>query len=125
MDKWFALQAISNLPQTLQNIRKLINHQAYEKNNPNKIRALIGTFSRSNQLRFHAGDGSGYEFLTDEILRLDPVNPQTAARLVGVLNNWKNFVSVNKTKMSEQLERIVKTPNLSRDVFEIVSKALD
>ncbi|MDP6320446.1 MAG: DUF3458 domain-containing protein, partial [SAR324 cluster bacterium] len=125
MDKWFALQAISSLPQTLDNVKVLTNHQAYEKNNPNKIRALISTFSRFNQLRFHATDGSGYEFLADQVLRLDTLNPQTAARLVSVFNNWKNYAVVHKTKMNDQLQRILKIPNLSGDVFEIVSKALD
>ena len=125
MDKWFALQAISSLPQTLDNVKVLTNHQAYEKNNPNKIRALISTFSRFNQLRFHATDGSGYEFIADQVLRLDTLNPQTAARLVSVFNNWKNYAVVHKTKMNDQLQRILKIPNLSGDVFEIVSKALD
>ena len=124
MDKWFALQAISCLPKTLDHVRKLTSHSAYEENNPNKIRALISTFSRFNQLRFHAADGSGYDFLAEQVLRLDPLNPQTAARLVSVFNNWKSFAAANKTKMSDQLQRIVKTPNLSGDVFEIVSKAL-
>ena len=124
MDKWFALQAISYLPNTLDNVRNLTSHAAYEKNNPNKIRALISTFSRFNQLRFHAKDGSGYDFLTEQVLRLDPLNPQTAARLVSVFNNWRKYDTIHKAKMNEQLQHIVKTPKLSGDVFEIVSKAL-
>ena len=124
MDKWFALQAISCLPKTLDHVRKLTSHSAYEENNPNKIRALISTFSRFNQLRFHAGDGSGYEFIAEQVLRLDPLNPQIAARLVSVFNNWEKFTETHKTKMNYQLQKIVKTPKLSGDVFEIVSKAL-
>ena len=81
-------------------------------------------FSRFNQLCFHSADGSGYEFLSEHVLKLDPLNPQTAARLVSVFNNWKKFEENNKTKMKDQLKRIVKTPKLSGDVFEIVSKAL-
>ena len=124
MDKWFTLQAISNLPGTLQKVRELTGHPAYEAKNPNKIRALISAFSRFNQLCFHSADGSGYEFLAEQVLKLDPLNPQTAARLVSVFNNWKKFEENNKTKMKDQLKRIVKTPKLSGDVFEIVSKAL-
>ena len=124
MDKWFALQAISSLPKTLENVRNLTSHAAYDENNPNKIRALISTFSRFNQLRFHATDGSGYDFLAEQVLRLDPLNPQTAARLVSVFNNWRKYDTIYKAKMNDQLQRIVKTPNLSGDVFEIVSKAL-
>jgi aminopeptidase N len=124
MDKWFALQSISSLPQTLDNVRILTNHPAFEKNNPNKIRALISTFSRFNQLRFHAADGSGYGFIAEQVLRLDPLNPQTAARLVSVFNNWRKYDAKHKAQMKDQLQRIVKTPNISGDVFEIVSKAL-
>jgi len=105
-------------------VRKLTSHSAYEENNPNKIRALISTFSRFNQLRFHAGDGSGYEFIAEQVLRVDPLNPQIAARLVSVFNNWEKFTETHKTKMNYQLQKIVKTPKLSGDVFEIVSKAL-
>ncbi|MDE0793643.1 MAG: aminopeptidase N C-terminal domain-containing protein, partial [SAR324 cluster bacterium] len=108
----------------LDNVRNLTSHPAFEKNNPNKIRALISTFSRFNQLRFHAADGSGYDFLAEQVLRLDPLNPQTAARLVSVFNNWRKYDARHKAKMKDQLQRIVKTPNLSGDVFEIVSKAL-
>ena len=124
MDKWFTLQAISNLPGTLQKVRELTGHNAYDEKNPNKIRALISSFSRFNQLRFHSADGSGYEFLTEQVLKLDPLNPQTAARLVSVFNNWKKFEENNKKKMKNRLYQIVKTPKLSGDVFEIVSKAL-
>ncbi len=124
MDKWFTIQAISNLPGTLQKVRELTGHPQYDEKNPNKIRALISSFSRFNQLCFHSADGSGYEFLTEQVLKLDPLNPQTAARLVSVFNNWKRFEENNKTKMKKQLKRIVKTPKLSGDVFEIVSKAL-
>ncbi len=124
MDKWFTLQAISNLPETLPKVRELTAHSAYDAKNPNKIRALISAFSRFNQLRFHSDDGSGYEFLAEQVLKLDPLNPQTASRLVTVFNNWKRFEENNKTKMKDQLKRIVKTPKLSGDVFEIVSKAL-
>ena len=124
MDKWFTIQAISNLPGTLQKVRELTGHPQYAEKNPNKIRALISSFSRFNQLCFHSADGSGYEFLAEQVLKLDPLNPQTAARLVSVFNNWKRFEENNKTKMKKQLKRIVKTPKLSGDVFEIVSKAL-
>ena len=124
MDKWFTLQAISNLPGTLQKVRELTGHNAYDEKNPNKIRALISSFSRFNQLCFHSADGSGYEFLTEQVLKLDPLNPQTAARLVSVFNNWKKFEENNKIKMKDRLNQIVKTPKLSGDVFEIVSKAL-
>jgi len=125
MDKWFSLQAVSHLPNVLKNVRNLMGHHAFDAKNPNKIRALISAFSRLNQLRFHAEDGSGYEFITEQVLRLDPLNPQIAARLVSVFNNWKKFTETHKTKINYQLQKIVKTPKLSGDVFEIVSKTLN
>ncbi len=125
MDKWFSLQAVSHLPNVLKNVRNLMEHHAFDAKNPNKIRALISAFSRLNQLRFHAEDGSGYEFITEQVLRLDPLNPQIAARLVSVFNNWKKFTETHKTKINYQLQKIVKTPKLSGDVFEIVSKTLN
>ena len=125
MDKWFSLQAVSHLPNVLKNVRNLMGHHAFDAKNPNKIRALISAFSRSNQLRFHAEDGSGYEFIAEQVLRLDPLNPQIAARLVSVFNNWKKFTETHKTKINYQLQKIVKTPKLSGDVFEIVSKTLN
>ena len=124
MDKWFSLQAISKLPNTLQNVKKLTLHPSYEENNPNKIRSLISSFCRFNLLRFHSSDGSGYEFLANQVLRLDPLNPQIAARLVGAFNNWRQFKSSNKSKIKDQLQKIINTPKLSGDVFEIVSKVL-
>ncbi len=124
MDKWFSLQAISQLPNTLEIVKKLTLHPSYEENNPNKIRSLISSFSRFNQLRFHASDGSGYKFIANQVLRIDPLNPQTAARLVGVFNGWRKFNKEQKSKMNDQLQRIIKTPKISGDVFEIVSKAL-
>jgi len=125
MDKWFSLQAVSHLPNVLENVRNLMGHHAFDAKNPNKIRALISAFSRLNQLRFHAEDGSGYEFIAEQVLRLDPLNPQIAARLVSVFNNWKKFTETHKTKINYQLQKIVKTPKLSGDVFEIVSKTLN
>jgi len=125
MDKWFSLQAVSHLPNVLKNVRNLMGHHAFDAKNPNKIRALISAFSRLNQLRFHAEDGSGYEFIAEQVLRLDPLNPQIAARLVSVFNNWKKFTETHKTKINYQLQKIVKTPKLSGDVFEIVSKTLN
>ncbi len=91
--------------------------------NPNKVRALIGAFS-SNAVRFHEPNGEGYEFLADQVLEIDALNPQIAARLVSVFTMWKRYDEKRKILMKAELERILAAPKLSKDVHEIVSKSL-
>jgi aminopeptidase N len=86
---------------------------------------LIGAFCNSNQLRFHAADGGGYTFLADQVLQLDPLNPQVAARLLAPLGPWRRFDASRQALMKAQLQRILDTGNrLSMDVYEIASKSL-
>ena len=123
LDKWFSLQAIVAKPEALSVVENLVDHPAFSITNPNKVRALIGAFS-SNYLGFHREDGLGYQFYADRVLELNLINPQVAARMVGVFNNWQVFAEPNKSLMKHQLERIQSSDNLAKDVTEIVSKAL-
>jgi aminopeptidase N len=123
-DKWFALQARSSLPQTPQRVRELTRHRAFERKNPNRVRALVGTFAQGNQLRFHDASGTGYLFLADEVIALDPINPTTAARLVQPLGSWRRHDPMRQALMRRQLERILATPELSKNTYEMVSKSL-
>ncbi len=125
LDKWFAVQAGSTLPGTLERVQALLGHPAFDLRNPNKVRALLGTFAQANPLRFHAPDGSGYAFLADRILELDPLNPQVAARLAGAFGRWRRFPPEQGEKARAALERILAREGLSRDVYEIVSKSLE
>ena len=122
-DKWFAIQAMSNEPNALENVKQLMKVPEFSITNPNKVRSLIGAFT-SNIKAFHAQDGSGYEFIADQVIELNDINPQIAARMVGVFNNWKSFVDPCSTKMKKQIERINNHKGLTKDVKEIVSKAL-
>lgn len=124
MDKWFAIQASSELSSTLDKVKSLLHDPAFSMANPNKVRSLIGVFCVGNHAQFHVKTGDGYSFLADRILELDSVNPQIAARLVGPLINWKRYDKGRRELMKKELQRIVGTENLSRDVFEIVSKSL-
>lgn len=124
MDKWFALQAASCLPETLGQVQSLMAHKLFDLRNPNKVRALIGSFAMRNPLHFHAEDGSGYAFLTDTVLQLDAMNPQIASRMVRPLINWQHYERVRSGLMKAQLERIQAHTGLSGDVYEIVSKSL-
>ena len=123
MDKWLSLQALSRLPDTLDAVKALTKHPVFTIKNPNKVRALISAFA-SNMVRFHDPSGSGYAFLADYVLLLDPLNPQIAARLVSAFTMWKRYDEKRKALMKAQLDRILATPKLSRDVHEIVSKSL-
>ncbi len=124
VDKWFGLQAGSRLEDTLGHVQALMQHPAFKLTNPNKVRALIGRFCAGNPARFHAADGGGYCFLGDQVLALDPLNPQIAARMVANLSRWQRYEPNRRALMHQQLERIQRAPNLSRDVFEIVTKSL-
>jgi aminopeptidase N len=124
IDKWFALQARSPLPGTLEAVRALAQHSAYMRSNPNRVRALVGAFSQGNPLHFHDRSGEGYAFLADEVLALDPGNPTLAARLVQPLGQWRRYDAARQGLMRAQLDRILATPGLSPNTYEMVSKSL-
>jgi aminopeptidase N len=124
IDKWLALQSRSELPGTLDRVRALLAHPAYDGRNPNRIRAVIGSYCHGNPLRFHAADGAGYAFLREQVLALDARNPQVAARLVSAFNRWKKYDPRRQALMRRELETIVAREPLSKDVYEIASKAL-
>ncbi|STX30109.1 aminopeptidase [Legionella beliardensis] len=123
LDKWFAIQATSELPDTLQEVKGLLSHPAFSFKNPNKVRAVIGAFVQANPKHFHALDGSGYEFLTDMLIKLDAINPQVTARLATPFTRWRRYDSSRQALMHGQLKRLETHP-LSRDLREIVSKSL-
>ena len=123
VDKWFAVQSTSRLPETLERVRSLMSHPAFDIKVPNKVYALIRTFT-ANHVRFHAADGGGYAFLADQILALNALNPQVAARMARGFDRWKKFDAGRQAKARAQLERIRDADGLSKDVAEIVTKAL-
>ncbi len=123
LDKWFAIQAISPLPGTPQAVRALSRHPDFDLRNPNRVRALVGSFA-ANQVRFHDPSGDGYAFLADTIIGLDPSNPQVAARLVSPLGQWRRVDAARQELMQAELHRIVDTPELSKNTHEMVSKSL-
>jgi aminopeptidase N len=123
VDKWFAVQATSRLADTLERVQSLLSHPAFDIKVPNKVYALIFAFS-GNQVRFHAADGSGYAFLADQVLALDRLNPQVAARMARSFDRWKKFDNGRQAHARAQLERVRDAQGLSRDVAEIVTKAL-
>lgn len=124
MDKWFTIQAGSCLATSLEEVKALMTHPTFDLKNPNKVRALIGTFCHHNPVQFHRQDGEGYRFLADCVCQLDPLNPQVSARLLGAFSRWRRFDPHRQRLMCSELERVSQLPRLSRDSYEIVSKTL-
>jgi aminopeptidase N len=123
LDKWFALQAAAQRKDTVDQVLRLEQHPDFAMTNPNRLRALAGTFA-GNHWAFHSADGRGYAFLADMIIAADKLNPQVAARLVPPLGRWRRFEPKRAALMRSALERIAATPGLSKDVYEQVTKSL-
>ena len=124
MDKWFAVQAGSALPDALQQVEALMLHEKFSMHNPNRLRALLGEFCMNNAVSFHNKSGRGYQLLADVVLRLNKINPQVASRMVSAFNSWKRYDGHRQGLIKAQLQRISAEPELSRDVYEVVNKAL-
>jgi aminopeptidase N len=124
IDKWFAAQARDPDEGALGRVMALTAHPAFEAKNPNRLRALVSTFANFNPVRFHDPSGASYRFLADQILATDGFNPMTAARLVEPLGGWRRYKPELGALMRAELERILAAPGLSRNVFELVSRAL-
>jgi len=125
IDKWFALQACSTLPDAIEHIKALKEHDDFNIKNPNRVRSLFAAFAMNNPSRFHAADGSGYEFLKDAIIELNDINPQIAARLLTPMREWRRYTSDRQEKMKAALSEILEILNIAPDVFEIASKSLN
>ena len=124
IDKWFALQASSSMPNAFATVQALMQHPAFDMKTPNRVRALVGAFSQANPVHFHAQTGEGYRFLADQVLALNILNPQIASRMVTGFAQWRRYDQQRQDLMKQQLQRIIATQPLSPDVYEIASKSL-
>jgi aminopeptidase N len=123
VDKWLSVQATTRLPSALADVKRLMAHPAFSLRNPNKVYALIGGF-RGNQVRFHAADGAGYAFLAEQVIALDAINPQVAARMARGFDRWRKFDAERQAHARAALERIRDAQNISKGVLEIATRAL-
>ena len=124
VDKWFTLQAMPQRATSLDDVKRLKAHPAFKMTNPNRVRSLIGAFAMGNPTGFHRKDGDGYRFLAEQVIELDRLNPQIAARLLGIFGRWRRYDSIRQTLMTSELERVLATPKLSRNSYEVASKSL-
>ncbi len=123
IDKWFTVQALASRADTLARVKDLIGHKDFTITNPNRLRSLVGAFA-ANQRHFHAADGSGYALLREQLLAVDRINPQSAARLAVPLGRWRRFDAARGALMRAELERIVAAQGVSKDVLEMATRAL-
>lgn len=123
VNQWLSVQAGSVTLGQIEQVKALLAHEAFDWRNPNKIRSVLGAFANQSLVNFHKADGSGYELLADAVIRLNKANPQMASRLLAPLTRWKRYIPALAKKMQEQLQRISQE-ELSKDVYEVVSKSL-
>jgi aminopeptidase N len=123
LDKWFSIQATTESPTALADVKHLMQHPKFILTNPNKVRALIGAFCQANPRHFHAIDGSGYAFLGEVLFELDGINSQIAARLAIPFTRWQRLNKPRQELILKELERL-SSMRLSRDLQELVSKSL-
>jgi aminopeptidase N len=124
IDKWFRVQATSWLPGTLDRVKKLASHAAFDMRNPNRARALLHSFAMENPLHFHAADGSGYAWIAEQVIALDKLNPQVASRLARAFDRWKKYDEGRQAHARRALESIAAAQGLSGNVGEVVGRAL-
>ncbi len=125
LDKWFQIQATAPGAETLDAVRSLAAHPGFSMHNPNRVRALIGTFASANQTGFNRPDGAGYAYFAEIVLMIERNNPQLAARLATALRSWRSLEPGRQAKAREALLRIAGAPDLSADVRDIVERTLN
>jgi aminopeptidase N len=124
VDKWFMLQAARPVANPAHRIETLTKHSAFNFKTPNRVYALLGGFTASNLAGFHAADGSGYKLMADVTITLNAINPQVASRIATSFRSWKQYDETRSMQAAGEMRRILATPGLSRDVYEIISRTL-
>ena len=125
MDKWFGLQVIEAAPEAAaQTARKLTEHPDFNWKNPNRFRAVFGSLAM-HHAGFHHASGAGYTLLADWLIKLDPVNPQTTARMCSAFQTWKRYDPARQSLIQREIARILATPDLSRDTTEMLTRIAD
>jgi len=125
MDKWFILQGKNPVENALENVRNTMSHAAFDLKNPNRTRSLVASFCANNPVRFHAIDGSGYQYLTEILMALNSSNPQVASRLIEPFLKYRQYDEKRQALMRAELEKLSQLDNLAKDLFEKVHKALE
>ena len=122
IDKWFMLQIVNAAPDEAAAVaERLTQHPDFSMKNPNRFRATLGALAM-NPAGFHHASGEGYRVLADWLIKLDPLNPQTTARMCSAFETWKRYDADRQAKIGAELDRILAVEGLSRDTTEMVSR---
>ena len=126
LEKWFLIKSSYNnlYFDGINSIKDVLKNKNFEYKNPNFVRAILGGFQNNNIELFHAKDNSGYKFVADQIILIDKINPQTAARIITPMTNISKFNNATKNRIKKYLNLILNS-NPSNDVFEVISKSLN
>ncbi|NOR63524.1 MAG: DUF3458 domain-containing protein, partial [Rhodobacteraceae bacterium] len=125
LDKWFGVQATRAAPaEAVETVRALTAHPDFNWKNPNRFRALMGSFAMGNIAGFHDPSGAGYELVADWLIKLDAVNPQITARLTTAFESWRQYSDTRQAQMRTALERVLAVETLSKNTREIASRIL-
>ena len=124
VNQWLTVQCGSSRLGSPDHIETMLEHEAFDWRNPNKVRSVIGAFANQALCHFHSENGRGYRLLSDAVIRLNASNPQIASRLLTPLTRWKRLVPSQSQLMKAELQRIMDSGSLSKDVYEVVSKSL-
>lgn len=124
VNRWLRIQATDPNTHALEQVRQLMRHPGFTIDNPNKVRSLVSAFAQGNAINFHHLSGAGYTFLAEQVAMLNQINPQMAARMLTPLTGWRRYHPTRRTLMKRELERLLSRPDLSPDVYEVVSKSV-
>ncbi|WP_440409829.1 aminopeptidase N [Neorhizobium petrolearium] len=124
IDKWFSIQATIPGAGALARVKALMENPRFVSTNPNRVRSLIGTFAFGNPTGFNRPDGEGYRFLAEQILSIDPKNPQLAARILTSMRSWRSLEPQRADHARSALATIERAETLSTDVRDIVERML-
>ncbi len=122
IDQWFSLQVTSPALDAVARAQELLTHPQFDRTNPNRARALIAAFC-GNAAEFHRADGAGYRFLAEQVIALDRINPQIAARLAGAFSRWRRVDANRQTLAAAAMDHVLAQPTLSPNLLEVVNKA--
>ena len=125
IDTWFTAQAIAPLPLTIKRVKQLVEHPLFSITTPNKVRAVVGNFATLNPVQFNRTDGAGYAFVTEQLLAVDRFNPQISARIIGAFRSWRSLEPTRSRQAKKALTKVASTPNISKDIYEMVTRMLD
>lgn len=124
IDQWFAIQATVPDATTIAEVKKLLQHPEYYRNNPNRVRSVLGQFANNNPVAFHQAQGEGYRLLTEEIAHIDALNPQLASRLMSAMSAWKRLDAERKDHAQQALTKLSQHANISTDLQENLTRLL-